>query len=120
MADTVVEFGILIEAGGPLRSCKAGDIILREGDRAKELFVIKVGSVEIRLGNRLPEILPARSIFGETSLIDHGPAVAATDATLVPVDEKQLLLMVSGTPFFALNVMRFAARRPHRSNSVVN
>jgi CRP-like cAMP-binding protein len=77
------------------------------------LFVVKSGTVEIRLGNRLLDTLPERSIFGEMALIDRGPrsatAVAATDATLVPVGEKQFLLMVSRTPYFALNVRSRAA-----------
>jgi CRP/FNR family transcriptional regulator, cyclic AMP receptor protein len=123
MADTAVDFGILAGAGAPVRSFKAGDTIFREGDAAEELFVVKTGKVEIRLGNRLLETLPERSIFGEMALIDHGPrsatAVAATDATLVPVDEKQFLLMVSRTPYFALNVMRVLVRRLRASNTVI-
>ena len=119
MADTVVEFGILIEAGDPLRSHKAGDNILREGDPAKELFVIKVGSVEIRLGNRLPKILPARSIFGEMSLIDHGPAVAATDADAR--SSRWEAASSHGQRHTVLRAERNAGRgESHSSNSVVN
>ena len=123
MVDTTVEFGLLLGASAPVCRYKSGDVIFREGDPAKELFVVKSGSVEIRLGNRLLDTLPERSIFGEMALIDPGPrsatAVAATDTTLVPVDEKQFLLMVSRTPYFALNVMRVLARRLRASNSVV-
>ena len=123
MVDTTVEFGLLLGASAPVCTYKAGDVIFREGDPAKELFVVKNGSVKIRLGNRLLDTLPERSIFGEMALIDPGPrsatAVAATDTTLVPVDEKQFLLMVSRTPYFALNVMRVLARRLRASNSVV-
>ena len=78
-------------------------------------FVVKIGSVEIRLGTRLLDTLSEHSIFGKMALIDPGPrnatAVAATHTTLVPVDEKQFLLMVSRTPYFALNVMRILAIR---------
>src|SRR5271169_4729452 len=118
MADTTVEFSLLVGTSAPVCNYKAGDVIFREGDPAKELFVVKNGSVEIRLGNRLLDILPERSIFGEMALIDPGPrsatAVAATDTTLVPVDEKQFLIMVSRTPYFALNVMRVLAPAPAR------
>ena len=122
MADTTVKFGLLVGTSAPVCNHKAGDIIFREGDPAKELFVVKSGSLEIRLGNRLLDTLPERSIFGEMALIDPGPrsatAVAATDTTLVLVEEKQFLLMVSRTPHFALNVMRVLARRLRASNSV--
>jgi len=123
MPDTGVDFAILAGAGAPVRDYKAGDVIFREGDPADELFIVKTGKVEIRLGNRLLDTLPELSIFGEMALIDHGPrsatAVAATDATLVPVGEKQFLLMVSRTPYFALNVMRVLVQRLRTSNTVV-
>ncbi len=123
MADTSVDFGILAGAGAPVRSYKAGEVIFREGDPAKELFIVKSGKVDIQLGNRLLDTLPELSIFGEMALIDPAPrsatAVAATDATVVPVDEKQFLFLVSRTPHFALNVMRVLTRRLRSSNTVV-
>ena len=123
MADTAVDFGILAGAGAPVRSYQAGDVIFSQGDPANELYVVKTGKVEIRLGNRVLDILPELSIFGEMALIDHSPrsatAVAATDVTVVPVAEKQFLLLVSRTPYFALNVMRVLVQRLRSANMVV-
>jgi CRP/FNR family cyclic AMP-dependent transcriptional regulator len=123
MADTNVDFGILAGAGAPVRSYKAGEVIFRKGDPAKELFIVKTGTVEVRLGNRLLDTLPERSIFGEMALIDPAPrsatVVAATDTTIVPVDEKQFLFLVSRTPHFALNVMRVLTQRLRTSNTVL-
>ena len=57
------------------------------------------------------------------ALIDRSPrsatVVAATDAIIVPVGEKQFLFLVSRTPHFALNVMRVLAQRLRVANSVV-
>src|SRR5262249_36604523 len=115
MTDSPVDFGLLVRAGASMRSLKAGEIIFREGDSAKELFVIESGNVEIYLGNRVLGTLAPNSIFGEMALIDSAPrsatAVAATDVNLVPMGEQQFLFMVSQTPYFALNVMRVLARR---------
>ena len=123
MTDVAVDFGILAGAGAPVRSFKAGEIIFRQGDPAEELYIVKSGKVEIRLGNRLLDTLPELSIFGEMALIDHRPrsatAVAATDATVVPVSEKQFLFLVGRTPHFALNVMRVLAQRLRTTNSVI-
>ena len=120
MADEAIDFRILAGAGAPLREFKAGDVIFQAGDAASELFVIADGEVEIRLGNRVLEKLPRYGIFGEMALIDAAPrsatAVAATDARLVAVGEKQFLFLVSNTPFFALNVMRVMARRLRTMN----
>jgi CRP/FNR family transcriptional regulator, cyclic AMP receptor protein len=123
MVDTPIDFGILAGAGAPLREYKAGDVIFREGDPATEFFIVKSGTVEIRLGNRLLGTLPELSIFGEMALIDPGPrsatAVAATEAAIVPVSEKQFLFLVSRTPHFALNVMRVLVRRLRTSNLLI-
>jgi CRP/FNR family transcriptional regulator, cyclic AMP receptor protein len=123
MADkAVIDFGILTGAGAPSLNFDAGEVIFREGDPAKELFIVKSGKIEIRLGNRLLDTLPELSIFGEMALIDRSPrsatAVAATNATIVPVGEKQFLFLVSRTPFFALNVMRVLADRLRSANKI--
>src|ERR1700689_503397 len=120
MTDMPVDFGILAGAGAPVRHFKAGEVIFRQGDAAEELFVIQSGRGGIRLGNRVLDSLPERSIFGEMALIDATPrsatAVASTDVTLVPVSEKQFLFLVTRTPHFALNVMRVLARRLRATN----
>jgi len=94
---------------------KAGSVIFREGDEARELFVIKSGQVRIQIGNRTITELGTDSIFGEMALIDNEPrsatAIAATDVELVAVSEKQFLFLVSQTPYFALKVMRVLAQR---------
>ena len=123
MADVAIDFGILAGAGAPIRTFAAGEVIFRQGDPADELFIVKTGKVNIMLGNRLLDTLPELSIFGEMALIDRGPrsatAIAATEATLVPVGEKQFLFLVSRTPHFALNVMRVLVQRLRSSNAVV-
>jgi CRP-like cAMP-binding protein len=94
-----------------------------KGDPAQELFIIQSGEVEIRLGNRVLERLPQYSIFGEMALIDNATrsatAIAAGDAKLVPVSEKQFLFPISNTPYFALNVMRVMARRLRAANTAL-
>jgi CRP/FNR family cyclic AMP-dependent transcriptional regulator len=99
---------------------KRGSIIFREGDEARELFVIKSGHVRIQIGNRTIAELGVDSIFGEMALIDSEPrsatAIALTDAELVPVSEKQFLFLVSQTPYFALKVMRVLVQRLRATN----
>jgi CRP/FNR family transcriptional regulator, cyclic AMP receptor protein len=57
MTDAPIDFRILAGAGVPVREFKADDAIFRQGDDAKELFVIQHGKLEIRLGNRVLETL---------------------------------------------------------------
>jgi CRP/FNR family transcriptional regulator, cyclic AMP receptor protein len=117
------DFSILSSGNAPARTVKAGDAIFREDDAAGEMYVIKTGTVEIRVGNRVLETLGENTIFGEMALIDSSrrsaDAVAVTDATIIPVTEKQFLWMVSQTPFFALKVMRVLAQRLRTANTAI-
>src|SRR4029077_14242915 len=113
-------FSVLTGNNIDAQSFKAGSVIFREGDEARELFVIKSGQVRIQIGNRTVTELGADSIFGEMALIDNEPrsatATAVTDVELVPVSEKQFLFLVSQTPYFALKVMRVLAKRLRATN----
>jgi CRP-like cAMP-binding protein len=120
MLDDAIDFGLLIGAGGVVRSFKQGATIFKEGDQASELYVIQNGSVRIQLGNRSLSTLYFNDIFGEMALIEGGTrsasAIAATEVTLVTLSEKQFLFLVSQTPNFALQVMRAIARRLRTAN----
>jgi CRP-like cAMP-binding protein len=118
MQDT--NFGVLTGNNIDAHRVKAGDVIFREGDQARELFVIKSGQVRIQIGNRTISELGSDSIFGEMALIDSEPrsatAIAVTDVELVAISEKQFLFLVSQTPYFALKVMRVLAQRLRATN----
>jgi CRP/FNR family transcriptional regulator, cyclic AMP receptor protein len=113
-------FSVLTGNNIDAQSFKAGSVIFREGDEARELFVVKSGQVRIQIGNKTVTELGADSIFGEMALIDNEPrsatAVAVTDVELVAVSEKQFLFLVSQTPYFALKVMRVLAQRLRATN----
>jgi CRP/FNR family cyclic AMP-dependent transcriptional regulator len=119
MAD--VDFKLL--ANQDFRTFAAGETIFREGERGDELYVVRSGKVQIRVGDRVIETLGEHSIFGEMALIDDAPrsatAIAASDAELVPVGQKQFLFLVTQTPHFALNVMRVLARRLRAETSAL-
>ena len=115
MADTSSTSAILGRRGAPVRRLQGRRGHFPEGDPAKELFIVKSGKVDIRLGNRLLDTLPELSIFGEMALIDPAPrsatAVAATDATLVPVAKSNFFFWSAARRYFALNVMRVLVQR---------
>ena len=72
--DDVVGFSFLAELEMPVWYLKPGETIFKEGETAKELYVIRSGQVEIQLGNRLLATLETNDIFGEMALIDSAPA----------------------------------------------
>jgi CRP/FNR family transcriptional regulator, cyclic AMP receptor protein len=93
----------------------AGQVIFQEGQPGNVMYVVQAGQVDILL-NGLPfDLAGPGDIFGEMALIDDRPrsatAVAATDCTLVPIDERRFAFLVQQTPNFALTVMRVMADR---------
>lgn len=63
-----------------------GDVVVREGDHARDMFVVAAGRVVVRKGRAGVELghLTAGEVFGELSLIDARPrsaTVAACETT---------------------------------------
>ena len=99
----------------PSRSYRAGDVVLQEGDPAKEMFVVRSGRVAVKVHGKTVEEVAAGGMFGEMALIDHSPRsatiVAEEDSVLVPINERLFVVLVQDTPFFALDVMRVLVER---------
>lgn len=121
--EDVVGFSFLAESNVPVWYLKPGETIFKEGEPAKELYIIQRGKVEIQLGNRLLDTLDANDIFGEMALIDGAPrsatATAKTDVALVPMSKKDFLTLVTKAPTFALDVMGMLARRLRSANRAI-
>lgn len=115
-----IDFELVATCGGAPKTFRSGEPIFREGDAADCLYVVREGEVDITLGNRLLKALGPGDIFGEMALIDGSPrsasAVARSDVTLIPVNEKQFVFLVGQLPYFALGVMRVLAERLRTMN----
>jgi CRP/FNR family transcriptional regulator, cyclic AMP receptor protein len=105
------------------RTYQPGDCIFREGEAGAEMFVIRNGTVDIRLGDKTVATLGQDEIFGEMALVDHHPrsatAVAATACEVVPIDQKQFLFLVGQTPNFSLQIMQILAVRLRQTNAIL-
>ena len=101
---------------------QSGMTIFSEGSEGDCMYVLMEGEVEIRVDNKLVDVLTSGSIFGEMALIDSSPrsasAVAASDCKLAVVDNRKFLFMIQQTPFFATEVMRIMADRLRLMNSM--
>jgi len=72
----------------------SGNVLIREGDPADALYVLKTGSVEVRSGARRLAALPAGSWFGELGLLEGIPRTATVVTTA-----KSTLLRIEGEAF---------------------
>jgi CRP/FNR family transcriptional regulator, cyclic AMP receptor protein len=99
-------------------SFSAGSVIFAEGQWRDSMYVIQSGEVELKVRDKTVEVVGTDGFFGEMALVDQSPrsatAIARTDCTVIPINEKHFLFMVEETPFFALTVLRTLTKRLRR------
>ena len=115
MAESSIDFGLLTKLSFDIRRHRAGEAIFRQGDVGFEMFFVKRGDVELRVGERVLAKLAHGDIFGEMALVDDSTrsasAIAVSDVEIVPVSEKQFVEFIREAPSFAIDVMRLLAQR---------
>jgi CRP-like cAMP-binding protein len=90
------------------------------GESGREMFIVRTGHVDLRIGDTLLETVGQGGIFGELALVDPAPrsatAVAGPDCSLVLVDAGSFNDLVRKVPGLGLEVMKVMARRLRRTN----
>ena len=101
-------------------SCKAGDVIVREGERDGRLYVILNGQAEVIKGLGGPtewrlRALGPRSYFGEMALMDDwirtASVVAKTDMQLLTLNHWNLRDEIESYPVIAVEMLQMMSRR---------
>ena len=109
-----------LSAGASLRSVRAGETIIREGEEGESLFVIAEGRA--RTEKRTPSGDPwtvrfyeEGGVFGELSLLDRvrrsATVVAETEGTLVEIERDRFIDFGDRHPAAGLAVTRRLAER---------
>jgi MFS superfamily sulfate permease-like transporter len=110
-----------------------GEIIFREGDPGKELFIVTKGraSAYINQANggdiRLATFAPG-TVFGELAILDAGPrsasVVADDDVICYVLSDKQFAALAKDTPAIAIKLLsglgRELSRRLRRANQTIH
>jgi CRP-like cAMP-binding protein len=103
----------------PLRP-EPGAVIFAAGDSGREMYVVRSGKVDLKIGDTLLETVGPGGILGELALVDPAPrsasALAGEDCSLVRVDREAFESLVRKVPGLALEVMRVMARRLRKAN----
>lgn len=99
---------------------EAGDVIIREGDRDRRLFMIVSGRASVFIGlggpkeKRLGEIGPF-SYFGEMALVDDlmrsASVVAVEETRLLSLQGDTLLQAIDKYPSIAMELLQTLSRR---------
>jgi CRP-like cAMP-binding protein len=100
------------------RPYEEGTVIFVEGQDAREMYVVRDGTVSLRKGGEVIKTLDPGEVFGEMALIDHAPrtatAVAGPGCRVTVIDEASFQQLVKKVPGFALELLRLVVRRLRR------
>lgn len=94
---------------------RAGKVLIREGERGREFFVLVSGEVEVRRKGRKVSTLGPGSFFGELALLSKAPRTATVTA-VTPIDvlvitDSAFLGLMDRVPELWLKVARALAER---------
>jgi CRP/FNR family transcriptional regulator, cyclic AMP receptor protein len=103
-----------------LTKFSAGEIIFQAGEQGDEMYVVREGAVEIRLGEQVLEVVQTGGIIGEMVMIGAptrtATAVAKQNCRLVAVKSDQFRYMVQETPYFAEWILGILVKRVMKMN----
>ncbi len=93
----------------------AGRILIRQGTRTHEAFVIESGEAEVTVDDEVVATIPAGEVVGEISLLTHEPAtatvVAKTPMTLLMIPHQRFDAIAEDTPGIGLAIAKELAHR---------
>jgi CRP/FNR family cyclic AMP-dependent transcriptional regulator len=97
-----------------------GQVIFKEGETGHEMFVVRTGTVDLKLGDDVVETVGQGGVFGEMALVDPAPrsatAVAGPNCSLVLVEQHSFNDLLTRVPGLGLEIMRVMARRLRKAS----
>jgi CRP/FNR family cyclic AMP-dependent transcriptional regulator len=100
-----------------------GDMIFREGDPPRYMYVVLKGAVEITSRAKVIETIQAGSALGIIALLDDQPCSATARASapceLAIIDRKKFRYMVEEMPNFVWYIMGELAHRLRTTNAAL-
>ena len=111
------DFSELLAGTGPFRRIAAGQAIFAIDDPGSSMFVVRSGSVEIRIGGLIYETVGPGGVIGEMALLDDdirvrsASAFARTDCEIAEITHARLLEIISRFPELGLKLCQVVVRR---------
>jgi len=94
---------------------RAGKVLIREGERGREFFVLLEGEAEVRRKGRKVATSRAGEFFGEIALVSDRPRTATVTATtpvrVLVVNDRDFRELLHRVPQISVKVLRALAER---------
>lgn len=110
------------------KTCKAGEVIFKEGDEGEGFYVVREGAVEIsRIGfdgkEKLLAVLPPPEIFGEMAIIGKdvrsATAKAKEASVILHFDNQTLIDFTPKEPTLVMPLLEIQVRRLRHANEQI-
>ena len=103
-------------------TCRAGEVLVKQGRRGNELFVIVEGTAVVaRDGEAVAQLGPG-DYFGELAVLRPAPrtatVTATTDMELLIVTSRELAILLADVPLFARKLLSGMAARIQEADGV--
>jgi len=96
-------------------TAKRGEVIVREGRRGNELYVIVTGQADVSRDGEVVATLGAGDYFGELAVLRPAPrtatVTATTDVDLLIVTARELAILLTDVPLLARKLLSGMAAR---------
>jgi CRP-like cAMP-binding protein len=101
-----------------------GTILLTEGDKGKEMYLILDGEVSVTIAGFEVAKIGAGQFFGEMSMIDGLPRsatiTAITECTLLVIDPKNFETIIQAEPKVAIVLLETVIKRFRVQNEILS
>jgi len=105
-------------------TCRAGETLVREGQRGNELYVIVSGEADVVREDESVATLKAGDYFGELAVLHPAPRTATvtakTDMDVLIVTTRELAILLSDVPLFARKLLTGMAGRIQEADVIAN
>jgi len=123
MSEEKLDFRPLARGMGMVMSYAANDILFREGDPPRYMYIVLKGSVEVSTKNKVIEVVGEGKGFGMLSLLDDMPrtntARALEPCELALLDKKKFRFMIEEAPNFVWFVLAEFSSRLRATNALL-
>lgn len=94
---------------------QADKVLMRQGDRGRECFVIEEGTAKATIRGKRSRIMGPGECFGELALLHSAPrsatVTAETDMRLIVLDSREFSTLLENVPSVARNLLAAVAER---------
>jgi CRP/FNR family transcriptional regulator, cyclic AMP receptor protein len=98
------------------------ETIFLSGSIGMHMYVVLQGQVQIKMGDRIVDVINPGGVFGEMALVDARPragtAVAATKVSLLSFNEQQFMKLMHDSPEFAMKIVRSLVAMVRRADGL--